>query len=142
MPMLLYSRPKIGWADHSGALKLACSEGVDGLVAPELAEALAVRRALALTREKGFRNIILESDCLSLIQKITASEKDRSPVGSVVGDIRSLASEFAICSFKHVGRKLNVAAHTLARCSEPSTCNLSFDVIPDCIREVLCNDVG
>jgi hypothetical protein len=61
MLMLLYSRPKIGWAgvswcvmcDHSGALKLACSEGVDGLVAPELVEALAVRRALALTREKG-----------------------------------------------------------------------------------------
>jgi hypothetical protein len=56
--------------------------------------------------------------------------------------IRSLASEFSVCSFKHVGQKLNVTAHTLARCSEPSICNTSFDVIPDCIQEVFRNDVG
>jgi hypothetical protein len=56
--------------------------------------------------------------------------------------LRSLASEFYVCSFKHVGRKLNVKAHTLACCSKPSICNLSIDVIPDCIQEVLCNDVG
>jgi hypothetical protein len=68
--------------------------------------------------------------------------RDRTLVGSLVGDIKRLASEFSDCSFKHVGRKLNGAEHILARSSELSKCNLSFDVIPDCIRDVLCSDVG
>jgi hypothetical protein len=67
--------------------------------------------------------------------------RDRTLVGSLVGDIQRLASEFFVCSFKHVGRKLNGAAHILARSSELSKCNLSFDVIPDCIRDVLCSDI-
>lgn len=59
----------------------------------------------------------------------------------MVGDIKNLASEFSICSFTHVGWKANVVTHNLAHSSEPSICNLSFDVILECIREVLCTDV-
>jgi hypothetical protein len=91
--------------DHMGSLKLACSEGLAGCVYPELAEALAVRRALTLTKDHGFRSIILASDCLSLIQKISSSVRDRTLVGSLVGDIQRLASEFSVCSFKHVGHR-------------------------------------
>jgi hypothetical protein len=34
--------------DHLGALKLSCSEGINGIISPELAEAYAIRR---VTRE-------------------------------------------------------------------------------------------
>ena len=66
---------------------------------------------------------------------------DRSPVGSVVGDIKRLATEFTVCSFKHIGWKLNVAAHLLARSSKLNFCNFYFDCVPECIREELCTDV-
>jgi hypothetical protein len=39
----------------------------------------------------AYQKIILMSDCLSLIQRILSSEKDRSDVGTVVGDIKNLA---------------------------------------------------
>lgn len=37
------------------------------VTAPELAEALAVRRAMALARDEGFGHIILATDCLSVV---------------------------------------------------------------------------
>jgi hypothetical protein len=81
------------------------------------------------------------SDCLLLIQRILSSEKDRPAVGTVVGDIKSLAAEFSTILFKHIGRKLNIAAHLLARSSESTFCNFSFDVLPETIRKELCIDV-
>ena len=116
--------------DHSGSVKLTCSEGIAGIFDPELAEALAVRRALGITKHNGFSQVILVSDCLCLIQRICSSVQDRSSMGAVVSDIKVLAAGFSTIMFKHVGRKMNVLAHTLARFNEPATCNLSFSVIP------------
>jgi hypothetical protein len=62
---------RMGWAavfrDHCGAFILSCSEGLTGFPTPEMAEALAIRRALSVSKEHGFQKIILVSDCLSLI---------------------------------------------------------------------------
>jgi hypothetical protein len=44
---------------------LACSQVFDTVTSPELAEALAIRRALSLAREEGFNKIILALDCLT-----------------------------------------------------------------------------
>jgi hypothetical protein len=61
----------------------------------------------------------------------------------VVSDVKKLATDSMSCSFKHYGRNLNVAAHVLAWSSEPNSCTKFFvDVIPDSIRDVLCNDVA
>jgi hypothetical protein len=81
---------------------------------------MAMRRALVLSTDHGFKHVVFASDCLTVIQKISSLAKDRSMVGSVVGDIKTLANEFSVCSFKHVGRKVNVVAHCLARSSELS----------------------
>jgi ribonuclease HI len=61
-----------------------------------LAEAMAVRRALAIAKERGFQYIILASDCLSLMQRIQAKAMDHSVVGVVVRDIKFLAKGLQI----------------------------------------------
>jgi hypothetical protein len=101
--------------DHQGSLKLACHGSLHGIQNPELAEAVAVRQALASAGDKGFT---LASDCLPLIQKIQTAGRDNSDVGTVVGDIRRFATMFSLCSFKHVNRLCNSVAHILARCFE------------------------
>jgi hypothetical protein len=106
-----------------------------------MAEAIAIRRALVPAREYGFSQVILASDCLSMIQRLISEVRDRSSVGSVVSDIKQLATEFSSVSFKHYGRKQNVPAHVLARRREQDSCNISFSVAPECIRQELCNDV-
>jgi hypothetical protein len=104
---------------------------MQGSLGPEAAEALAVRQAMEITRENGIQKIVLASDCQSLILKIQAPLPDRSEVGSLVGDIKRLSLSFLSCSFVHVGRLCNIAAHKLARSKEPS----------DFIRDELSCDV-
>jgi hypothetical protein len=52
-----------------------------------------------------------------------------------------LARDFESCSFIFSSRKTNVVAHKLARCAESSICSISVGVVPELIREELCNDV-
>jgi hypothetical protein len=63
-------------------------------------------------------------------------------VGDIVGDIKKFATDFRTCSFKHFCRLLNVPAHVLARSSEARLCNIYVNVIPDAIKNELCNDVA
>jgi hypothetical protein len=142
--MIFAAECRMGWGamvrDHEGTLKLACKEGLDSIYTLEMAEATTIRRALVVTRNHGFQNIVLISDCLSIIQHICSTEKDCSEVGAIVNDIKKLATDFKSCSFKHYGRLLNVPTHVLARSSEAEICNIYANVIPDAIRDELCID--
>jgi hypothetical protein len=127
--------------DHNGNCLLAASERLLGYATPELAEAMALRRAVSIACEQGMDRVIFASDCLSLIQRVTATGQDRSQVGSVVLDIRCSAAGLSSASFRHVSRSSNEAAHIMAR-----TCNLSSlgfisNSAPDVIRKTLCTDV-
>lgn len=76
-----------------------------------------------------------------MVQRISSSTTDRSQAGVVVKDIKILAGRFISCFFKHVSRNSNVVAHSLARSSVRSPCNISVGVILEFIRAEFCNDV-
>ncbi|XP_071678387.1 uncharacterized protein [Lolium perenne] len=94
--------------DHNGTIILYVSEGLGGMPQPEMAEALAVRWALTISKEPGVFRAVLTSYCLSLIQRIASRQPDRSSLGTVIADIKSLASDFESCTFKFARRELNV----------------------------------
>jgi ribonuclease HI len=127
--------------DHVGRFILSVSEGAEGTPSPEMAEALAMRRALVISKEHGVSKAVLISDCLSLIQRINSRQRDRSTFGIVIAHIKSIASDLESCTFKFARRELNVVAHKLARSAVSSVCNISLGVIPGLIRDELCNDV-
>lgn len=132
--------PRFVARNHSGSFLAACSERTNDVILPELAEALAIRRALSFAQEEGFPKIIVASDCLSVIQRITSPVTDRSLLGTVIEDIKFNSKTFNSCSFRHVFRILNVAAHELAR-GVSSVSYVWRDVPPDLIRETLCTDL-
>jgi hypothetical protein len=76
-----------------------------------------------------------------VVQRVTDGQEDRSLCGPVIHDIRKLADFFTSCFFRHVYRSINVVAHSLAKSSEFSVCHVWRGVIPDCIREIICNDL-
>jgi ribonuclease HI len=127
--------------DHTGQCLTACSEHQEEVTTPEIAEALAMRRAITLAKDEGFAKIIINSDCLSVVNRVNSMEDDRSLCGPVIHDIRKLMASFASCSVRHVLRGLNVAAHTMAKMSQSLGCLVWRGVAPDCIREILCNDI-
>lgn len=53
--------------DHSGQCIAACSEPLRSVVSPELAEAMALRRAAMLVREESYTDVVFNSDCLSVV---------------------------------------------------------------------------
>jgi ribonuclease HI len=142
---LFPTEQRMGWGailrDHNGRFILCVREGLPGLPIPELAEAIAALCALMVTKDHGVARVELVSDCKSLIQRINSSTKDRSVVRTVVADIKLLARDFESCSFIFSSCKTNVVAHKLARCAESSICSISVGVVPELIREELCNDV-
>jgi hypothetical protein len=123
--------------DHNGMCLAACRERAEEVVAPKVAEALAILRAIFFAKDEGFSKIIVSS----VVNRVTSGHNDRSFCGPVIYDIRSLASSFASCSFVHVYRHLNVAAHRLAKLSESTVCSVWRGFASECIREIICNDL-
>jgi ribonuclease HI len=101
--------------DHIGNCLVACNQLLDEVTTPEIAEALAVRCALTLARDEGLDKIILASDCLSVVQRVNSSTRDRSLVGVVVEDIKAMAASMSSVTVRHISRLLNNLAHVLAR---------------------------
>ena len=81
---------------------------------PELAEALAVRDAISFIQEEGLHQVVIATDCLSVVQRCRSSSLDRSGCAPVIEDIKSLLRDLSFVTLIHVRRNQNTAAHCLA----------------------------
>jgi hypothetical protein len=57
----------------------------------------------------------METDCLQLVQLWEKMEFQRSPIGSVLTEIKELSFAFSHFVFKFVSRRCNRVAHLLAK---------------------------
>ncbi|KAJ4981483.1 hypothetical protein NE237_032320 [Protea cynaroides] len=81
-----------------------------------LGEALAVRAGLNLVLQYGYRNLVVESDCLELINLLTGpSNVAQTYVQDIVTDISVLGGQAQDLSFCFSPRSANSVAHSLAR---------------------------
>jgi hypothetical protein len=108
-------------------------------LALELAEAFALRRAVELARDEQMVKVIFVTDCLSLIHRLNSSTLYHS-LDILVGDIKHLVKVFSSVSFVHVRRRLNEAAHILAKSCVNALSSQVLYSVPDCIRRTLCID--
>jgi ribonuclease HI len=113
---------------------------VDKVNNPELGEAIAMRHALKFAEELGYQKIIVASDCSNLIAKVNSKVSDRSNIGAIIYDIKSRAPKFVSCSFVHISRLCNEAAHVLAKSAESDKGSCWFNIIPEIIRTIVCNE--
>lgn len=103
---------------------------------PEVAEALALRKAMLLCEELGFPSMIFEGDCLSVVHMINSISTPYACVRLVIFDIQQLFLSHPLWHvvFIHI-KKVNMVAHHLARLA----CSISFDLIlvDECLDNVL-----
>nr|XP_051190257.1 uncharacterized protein LOC127303581 [Lolium perenne] len=76
--------------DQMGVFIAGIGDSSPDVSNPELAEAMAIRLALSWAKDEGLDGFIVASDCLSVIQRIKADERDRSLCGSIIHDIKKL----------------------------------------------------
>ena len=81
----------------------------------EILKAMAARRAMIFMEELGLHRAIFEGDSELVVKALVGDCPDRSSIGHIVKDCKSLMGLFQTCSFSHVRWQSNGVAHALAR---------------------------
>jgi hypothetical protein len=91
--------------NHRGEFLAACRQGIDKITNPELAEAVAFGRAILFASRLPYKQVVMATDCLSLIKKLRSQATDRSYTGIITQDIKKAASASTVVfSFIHLNK--------------------------------------
>lgn len=130
--------------DHSGKLLEAVSKCCQGTINPALAEAIGVREALSWVKKQKKIDVVVETDCLLLVQWVRSSYDALSYLGRVVNECRALLAglQSQNVMLRFIKRSVNSVAHYLARYSSLIADRrwVMDDVHAD-FYNVLCNDL-
>ncbi|PNT68773.1 uncharacterized protein LOC112271862 [Brachypodium distachyon] len=102
-------------ARNEGGVMVARSRVYQGISDPLIVEALALRDACCLAKEKAFQRVILETDCAELVRLWRARSSQRSVVGPILDEIIEFSQSFISCEIVFVRREANFVAHECAR---------------------------
>ncbi|KAL8096143.1 hypothetical protein AgCh_037190, partial [Apium graveolens] len=73
--------------DDHGDLVKARTQYLPGMVSSIMAEALAIKEVLSWIKSKGWRKVVVESDCLTAIQAIRSKTPMVSPLGKIATNL-------------------------------------------------------
>jgi ribonuclease HI len=112
-----------GVARSSCRLVGAWSKPLPGISDPLIAESMAVREGVLFAKIRGLSHVIVETDCLEVVNLWNTRHNSRSIVAPLLVEIGELATSFCFFDIQHVMRTSNIPAHLCAR--HASTLNVS-----------------
>ena len=98
-----------------GQVMGSLAEKIDMPSTVEVLKAMAARRAMLFMKELGLRHAEFEGDSDLVVKALVGHRPDRSSVGHIIKDCKSLRGLFQTCSFSHVRRQGNGVTHALAK---------------------------
>ncbi|XP_074373951.1 uncharacterized protein LOC141714325 [Apium graveolens] len=101
--------------DFTGSVIFAATKRIRAYWSSEVAEAKAIDIAVRLGRKYGLEEVILESDCKNLVNRLSKGVTYLSDLDYVLDDILVTSTSFKSISWSHVKRDGNSVAHHLAR---------------------------
>jgi hypothetical protein len=129
--------------DDEGALVAAATWEMPGTDDSTLAEAYALYQAIHLAKDCCFHHVQFESDNIRVISLINnEGGNPRSYIGNVIRGIQCNRNYFRRCSFQHINREANQAAHKLAILAhdEPNKVWIEDDppqLVPTLVRDLI-----
>ncbi|XP_021747924.1 uncharacterized protein LOC110713788 [Chenopodium quinoa] len=102
--------------DCYGEAKVAVAWRMEERWPHDIAEAMLVLLGLKATTEFGHRRVVVESDCLGLINAISSRERGTSSLHIILDDIYHVTRFFIDASWNFVHRDGNKVAYELAHC--------------------------
>ena len=106
-------------------------------------EVLAAWRALELTLELGFDNIVLEGDSKILFKSLEIECNSLAHYGHLTTNIQVFMSQFSLMSLSYVRRQSNWLAHALAkRASSTPFMSVLMEEIPQKLNSVYMADLN
>jgi hypothetical protein len=103
-----------GVARSHNAFLGAWSKPYDGVTDPLVAESLAVRDGIIFAKLRGYPKVILETDCLELVNLWNNHHGSRSAVAPILHELGELVLSFSAFSIQHIPRSANNVAHLCA----------------------------
>ncbi|XP_075640622.1 uncharacterized protein LOC142612410 [Castanea sativa] len=99
--------------DCKGGTIVALYKPLQTHYSADLVEVLAMEQGVLLAQELQLPHVIFESDAIIVINSINESAVGTLN-GHIIQDIIHAQASFIFCSFKHLNRAFNYAAHELA----------------------------
>ncbi|XP_074304152.1 uncharacterized protein LOC141638859 [Silene latifolia] len=81
---------------------------------PREAEAMAVMLKVQEALNRGLKKVMVEDDCLEVIEALKNQKQGRNEFYMIISDILELSCNFTSIAWSFVGRKFNRVAHGLA----------------------------
>ncbi|XP_074327322.1 uncharacterized protein LOC141665243 [Apium graveolens] len=100
--------------DEDGKVQLPISWKMEKCWSPLIAESKAMLLCIQAAVEFGFTRVAVESDCLNLINAISAQERGNSSFHLILDDIIHVSSFLDFVSWNFIRRDSNKVAHELA----------------------------
>lgn len=131
-----------GVARSNTSLLGAWSKPHLGVTDPFIGETLALRDGVIFAKLRGFSHVIMETDCLEVVNLWNSRHNSRSVVAPVLVEIGELASSFDSFCIQHVMRSANVPAHLCAKHASTLTVTESWtdDRPPFLLTSLLADD--
>ncbi|XP_042974784.1 uncharacterized protein LOC122306423 [Carya illinoinensis] len=101
--------------NHKGEVIVACSKVEKEVSSAEFIEAVALLRGLQLCVQWGIPKLMLETDCLILVNALNGNSECLTDFAFILQDIRRLMAAFQEVKVVHVNHLGNQVAHLLAR---------------------------
>ncbi|XP_027157225.1 uncharacterized protein LOC113758655 [Coffea eugenioides] len=90
-------------------------------------EALAVRNALLMAKQAGWKKIIVHSDCKSAVEQINRCSEYEYSIATILEDVQDLRKGFNRCSFVFISRAANEISHALAHFAVKLVHNIEWE---------------
>jgi ribonuclease HI len=104
-----------GVARSSCRLLGAWSKPLPGITNPLIAESLALRDGVLFAKIRGLTQVIMETDCLEVVNLWNTRHDSRSIVAPLLVEVGELALSFDSFVIQHVMRTSNYPAHLCAK---------------------------
>jgi ribonuclease HI len=105
-------------------------------------EALALLEAMRESLDRGWSNIIFESDSKVVVDAVHSNHHGNSEWSSLISSIKSLLHFHSNFEVKFTKRQANMAAHSLARAACSWSSRMFFNIVPRCIEPIIINEMS
>ncbi|CAI0475332.1 unnamed protein product [Linum tenue] len=117
---------------------MAAAKRIKGEHDPQMGEALAAEFGLQLARQHQLGALVLETDCLSVVNCVSNAANDQTEFGVVCRSIHRLLEETGDGECKHVSWTANKATHIMAHLDMNwNVVEVLFDRPPICLLDQL-----
>ena len=105
-------------------------------------EAIACKDSLIFAAQLGFQNVMVETDCLQLVQLWNMRDDQRSIIDSSLKEIAELSLAFQEFLLSFASRICNKVAHTLAKQVSESHRSETWHVTPTCVYDLVVSEAS